>query len=74
MDIVAKLQEISLRIDHLQQSGDWLARSLVHTDSPASQTGSLIAVLAEDVRDRVLELVSELEKQVFINSKDFTIN
>ncbi len=69
MDTVGKLQEISLRLDHLQSSGEWLARSLVHQDSAASQTGTLISVLAEDIRQRLLDLVTELEKQVFISHR-----
>lgn len=61
MSTVDKLHEISLRLEHMQSSGEWLARSLVHTDSSASHTGTLITVLAEDIRERILELVTELE-------------
>jgi hypothetical protein len=69
MDTVGKLQEISLRLDHMQSSGEWLARSLVHQDSAASQTGTLICVLADDIRQRLLELVTELEKQIFVSHR-----
>lgn len=69
IDCVHKLQEISLRLDHLQSAGEWLARSLVHVDSAASHTGSLVSVLSEDVRERLLELVTELEKQIIITNK-----
>ncbi len=70
MDRVTKIHEISLRIDHLQQAGDWIARTLVNTDGACSQTGSLISVLAEDVRQRLLELVTELETEVFIKNRE----
>lgn len=68
MESLERLQEIALRLDHLQSAGEWLARSLVHTDAAASQTGTLISVLTEDVRNRVLELVTELEKFAYLNS------
>lgn len=70
MDSLEKLQEISLRLDHMQAAGDWLARSLVHTDSAASQTGTLISVLVEDIRTRLLELVTELEKEIAVLHRD----
>lgn len=66
-----KLQEISMRLDHMQAAGEWLARSLVHTDSAASHTGTLITVLTEDIRERLLELITELEKQAYVSSRDF---
>lgn len=66
MNTVEKLQEISLRLDHLEASGEWLARSLVHQDSAASQTGALVSVLADDIRGRLLDLVTELEKQIAV--------
>ena len=69
IDCVDKLHDISLRLDHLQSAGEWLARTLVHVDSSASQTGSLITVLSEDVRNRLLELVTELEKQIVLSNR-----
>ena len=69
MDTVSKLQEISLRLDHMQASGEWLARSLVLQDNAAAQTGTLISVLADDIRQRLLELVTELEKQIFVSHR-----
>ena len=70
MESVEKLQEISLRLDHMQAAGEWLARSLVHTDSAASHTGTLITVLTEDIRGRLLELITELETQAFISGRE----
>lgn len=70
MESIGKLQEISMRLDHMQAAGEWLARSLVHTDSAASHTGTLITVLTEDIRERLLELVTELEKQAFLSARE----
>ena len=64
MKSLEKLQEISLRLDHLDAAGEWLARALVHTDEAASHTGSLVSVLSEDLRNRIFELVTELEKTI----------
>lgn len=71
METISKLHEISLRLDHLGGAGEWLARSLVHTDSAASQTGTLVSVLTEDVRERILELVTELEKQMALINREY---
>ena len=64
VDTVAKLQEISHRLDHLESAGEWIARTQIHEDSVASQTGSLIMTIAEDLRDRILEIVTELEREL----------
>jgi hypothetical protein len=64
MSNLGKLEEISLRLDHLESAGDWLARSLVHSDPAASQTGSLVTVLVEDIRDKLLALVAEMEQEL----------
>ena len=69
MDTVQKLHEISLRLEHIESSGEWLARSLVHQDSAAAQTGTLVSVLAEDIRNRLLDLVTELEKQIVVSAR-----
>lgn len=61
MRTIDKLIEISERIDHLEQSAEWIARETVHSDQSVSQTGTLICVLADDVRTRLCELVKELE-------------
>ncbi len=69
MDSLEKLQEITLRLDHLEEAGDWLARALVHVDGAASHTGSLVTVLADDIRNRIIELISELEKEIVITNR-----
>lgn len=70
MDNTGRLEDISLRLDHLQAAGEWLARSLVHIDSSASHTGTLVTVLADDIRVKVIELVTELEKQLHVAHRE----
>lgn len=64
MDTIDRLLEITSRIEHLEQAADWIARETVHTDNGISQTGTLISVLAEDVRERVYALIKNLEELV----------
>lgn len=64
MRTVDKIQDICSRLDHLEEAGTWLARSLVHKDSTASHTGTLVTVIAEDIREKLLSLVADLEKEV----------
>lgn len=66
MDTVKKLLDISSRIDHMENSAEWIARETVHSDNAISQTGSLICVLAEELREKVCTLVRELERAVEI--------
>jgi hypothetical protein len=61
MEILDKLLDISSRLDHLEQSAEWIAKETVHTDNAISQTGTLICVLADELRERVYALVRELE-------------
>ncbi len=64
MDTVDRLLEITSRIEHLENAAEWIARETVHSDNGISQTGTLISVLAEDVRERVFALIKELEELV----------
>jgi len=59
---MAQVLEIASRLDHLGTCAEWIARESVHTDNSVSQTGTLISVLAEDIRDRITALVSDLEQ------------
>ena len=61
MNSVHKLMEITSRIDQLEQSAEWITRETVHSDNSVSQASTLISVLAEDVRERVMQLVKEFE-------------
>ena len=61
MDTMNKLLEISSRLEHLESAAEWITRETVHTDNTVSQTGSLICVLVDDLRERVCKLVRELE-------------
>ncbi len=62
MNSLAQLLEIASRIDHLGSCAEWIARETCHTDNSVSQTGTLISVLAEDLREKITNLVSELEQ------------
>ena len=62
MDTLDRLIHISNRIDHLENSAEWIARETVHADNGISQTATLITVLATEVRDMLCELVRELEE------------
>ena len=64
MDTLSKLMAISSRIEHLENAASWIAREAVHTDNSISQTGTLITVLADELRERIYALVHELEKDV----------
>lgn len=62
MDTMDKLLEIASRIDHLENAAEWIARESVHADSGVSQTGTLICVLADEIREKIYSLTCELEK------------
>lgn len=70
MNTVDKIHDISLCLEHMHQAGDWLSRSLVHKDATASHTGTLITVLVEDIREKILSLVAELETQIISNRRE----
>ncbi len=62
INTLPQILEIASRLDHLSTSAEWIARETVHTDNTISQTGTLISVLAEDIRERINVLVAELEQ------------
>lgn len=62
MRTVDKLIDITSRLEHIEHSAEWIARETVQTDNGVSQTGTLICVLADDLRERVYSLVRELEE------------
>lgn len=62
MNTVEKLIDITNRLDHLENAADWIAKETVHTDNTVSQTSTLICAIADDLRERVCNLVKELEK------------
>lgn len=61
MDTVNKLLDISSRLEHLESAAEWITKETVHSDNTISQTGTLICVLADDLRERVCALVKEIE-------------
>lgn len=62
MHTIDKLIDITSRLEHIETSAEWIARETVQTDNSVSQTGTLICVLADDLRERVYALVKELEE------------
>jgi len=62
MDSFNKLQELCLRLDSIEKTGEFLSEALEGKDEVVSQSGKLLVSLAEDVRLRALELVTELER------------
>lgn len=67
MDTINKLLEISSRIEHMEKSAEWITKETVHTDNAVSQTGSLIAVLADEIREKVCSLVKNLERKIEVS-------
>jgi len=63
MSTIDKLSEISSRIQHLESVAEWIAKETVHSDNAISQTGTLICVLADELRERVYTLVKEIEEE-----------
>ena len=61
---VDKLVDISNRLEQIENSAEWISREMVHSDTAISQTGSLIYVLADDIRKKVCALVKELEETI----------
>ncbi len=59
---VDKLVDISSRLEQIEQSAEWIAREMVHTDASVSQAGTLIGVLADDIREKICTLVQDLEE------------
>jgi hypothetical protein len=59
-----KFLDIASRIDHLSQTADWIARETVHTDNCLSQAATLVNVLSEDIRERMLCLLQEMESLI----------
>ncbi len=62
MNTLTQIVEISSRLDHIAQCAEWISRETVHSDNTVSQTGTLISVLAEDIRERINTLIAELEE------------
>ncbi len=64
---VDKLVDISNRLEQIENSAEWISREMVHSDAAISQTGSLICVLADDIREKVCALVKELEETISLS-------
>jgi hypothetical protein len=63
MNSIDKILEIESRLEHLEASALWIARETVHSSNAVSQTGTLITVLADEIREKLVTLIRELEDQ-----------
>jgi hypothetical protein len=68
MDTVEKIIEITSRIEHLETAAEWVAKETVHSDNGVSQTGTLICVLAEEIRQKLFDLVKALEETMILGA------
>ncbi|HMO19178.1 MAG TPA: hypothetical protein PKA63_03805 [Oligoflexia bacterium] len=66
IDKVSELQDIVLRLDYLESTGDWISRSQAQQDPPLSEAGELVVKMASDLKKRIMNLVDELERELFI--------
>ena len=71
MNTVDRLLEITSRLEHLENAAEWITRETVHSDNGISQTGTLICVLADEVRERVCNLIEDLERIHAIHRETF---
>ena len=63
METMGRLMDIASRIDHLESVAEWIARETVHCDNTISQSSTLICVIADDLRERLCQLVKDIEKR-----------
>lgn len=56
-----QLVEISSRLEHLENAAEWIAKETIHSDNALSQTGTLICVLADEVREAIYKLAQQAE-------------
>ena len=61
MNTMDKLLEISSRLEHLENCAEWIARETVHCDNGVSQTGTLICVLTDEIREKLCTFMREVE-------------
>lgn len=62
MDTLGKLMEITGKLDHLENTAEFIARETIHSDNVLSQSATLICTVADDLRERVFTLVRDLEE------------
>lgn len=62
MNTMDKLLEISSRLEHLENCAEWIARETVHADNGVSQTGTLICVLTDEIREKLCVFMREIEE------------
>jgi len=69
MDTLQRLMDIASRLEHLESAAEWIARETVHADSGISQTGTMITVLADNVREKIYALVKDLENKTDLDNR-----
>ena len=69
MNTLAQVLEIASRLDHLGTCAEWIDRETVNTYNSVSQTGTLMSVLTEDIREKINALVAELEQFATLGSQ-----
>lgn len=61
MSTLDQLLEISSRLEHLENAAEWVAKETIHTDNGISQTGSLMCVLIDEVREAIYKLAKDVD-------------
>jgi hypothetical protein len=61
MSTTEKLIDISSRLEALETAAEWIARETTQRDNGVSQSATLITVLADEVREQIFNLVTDLE-------------
>ena len=62
MDTLSRLMDISSCLEHLESVAEWIARETVHADAGVSQSGTLICVLADELREAIYALAKDFEE------------
>ena len=62
MDTLSRLMDISSRLEHLESVAEWIAKETVHADAGVSQSGTLICVLADELREAIYALARDFEE------------
>ncbi|HMO02913.1 MAG TPA: hypothetical protein PKD37_07700 [Oligoflexia bacterium] len=57
---INSLNEIIARLEYLGGSAEWIAKESVHLDGAISQTATLICAVADQIKQKVSQLVSDL--------------
>jgi hypothetical protein len=61
METVERLCDIASRLDHLENCAEWISRETANADAGICQTASLISALADEIREKICNMVKDLE-------------